>query len=139
MSVEENKALYGRLYGEILNKGNFDIVDEVFDANYVMHDAHSPVSGPDELKGLMTAYRTAFPDIRFTVEELVAEGDKVVKRWTIRGTHNGDLMGIAPTGKKVEVTGMTMARFAGGKLVEEWEAADMLSLMQQVGAIPTPE
>jgi len=139
MSTEENKALYWRIYDNILNKGNLSIIDEFVAPNYIYHDPHNPLNSPDELKQGMSAYRTAFPDMRFTVEEMVAEGDKVAKRWKFVGTHKGELMGIAPTGKEVTVTGMSMGRFANGKLAEEWEAADMLGLMQQVGAIPTPE
>ena len=137
MSTEENKALYWRIYDNILNKRNLSIIDEVVVPNYVYHEPHNPMNGPDELKQGMSMFLTAFPDMQFTIEEMVAEGDKVVKRWKAVATHKGELMGIPPTGNQVTMTGMSMARFADGKLAEEWEAMDMFGLMQQIGAIPS--
>jgi steroid delta-isomerase-like uncharacterized protein len=83
-------------------------------------------------------YRNAFPEIQMTVEDLIAEGDKVVTRWTARGTHQGELMGIPPSGNPVEVTGITIDRIEGGKVVETWANYDALGMMQQVGAVPEP-
>jgi steroid delta-isomerase-like uncharacterized protein len=84
----------------------------------------------------ISAYRAAFPDLRYTVEDQLAEGDLVASRWTVRGTHRGELMGIAPTGKEIGLTGITIQRFANGKIAEEWWNWDTLGLMQQLGAIP---
>ncbi len=84
-------------------------------------------------------YLSAFPDMRVTVEDVIAEADKVVTRWTIRGTHRGELMGIAPTDEQVEIEGITIQRIEGGKIAEEWERYDNLGTMQQIGAIPSPE
>ena len=137
MSTEENKALYWRIYDTILNKRDLSIIDEVVVPNYVYHNPHNPMNGPDELKQGMGMFLTAFPDMHFTIEEMTAEGDKVVKRWKAVATHTGELMGIPPTGNQVTMTGMSMARFADGKLAEEWEAMDTLGLMQQIGAIPS--
>jgi steroid delta-isomerase-like uncharacterized protein len=87
---------------------------------------------------MVTMYRSAFPDMRVTIEDLVAEGDKVAARWSVTGTHRGELMGIPATGKRVTVTGIEINRFAGGKLVEHWESFDQLSMMQQLGVVPAP-
>ncbi len=84
------------------------------------------------------SYRTAFPGNQLTVEDYLAEGDTVVSRWTGRGTHKGDLMGIAPTGKQVTVTGISIQRIANGKIVEEWSNYDMLGMLQQLGVVPMP-
>jgi len=138
MPVEENKAIVRRCYEE-LNKKNLGIGDELFAANYVNHQpGGGEVHGPEELKQLLTGFFTAFPDLRFTVEDLVAEGDKVVARWTSQGTHKGEFMGIAATGKQGATTGIAIFRIVGGKVVEEWAEMDMLGMMQQLGVIPTP-
>jgi steroid delta-isomerase-like uncharacterized protein len=137
LSIEENKAIVRRCYEE-LNKKNLGVA-ELFAANYVNHQAGGvEIHGPEELKQFLTGLFTAFPDLRFTVEDLIAEGDKVAARWTSQGTHKGQFMGIAPTGKQGAMTGITMFQIVGGKVVEEWPEADMLGLMQQLGAIPTP-
>jgi predicted ester cyclase len=137
MPSEENKTLYRRIYDIILNKQDLSIIDEVISPEYIYHDPHNILNGPDELKHGMSAYFTAGPDLQFTVDEIIGEGDMVAKRWKAVFTHKGELMGVPPTGKKVIFTGMSFARFANGKLVEEWEAADYLGLMQQIGAIPS--
>ena len=137
MSIEENKALARRFYEE-LNKRNLGVLDELCAANYVDHHPGGvEIHGPEELRQMMTGFFTAFPDLRFTVEDLIAEGDKVVARWTSQWTHRGDLQGIAPTGKEGATTGIAILRIVGGKLVEEWAQMDMLGLMQQIGAIPS--
>jgi len=136
MSVEENKAIFRRIVEEGFNKGNLAIVDELVAADHVNHSDN--VHGPEEYKQFITVYRTAFPDLHMTVEDQIAEGDKVVNRWTSRGTHKGDLMGIPPTGKQTTVTGMYVARIIGGKIVEEWGNFDALGMMQQLGVVPPP-
>jgi len=138
MSTEENKAIFHRIYEEFLNQGNSDVADELFVTNYVNHSI--PPGQPQGLAGekqFIATFRTAFPDIQFTIEDLIAEGDKVVGRVTWRGTHKGELMGIHPTGKKVTVEGIDIIRFADGKAVENWYSGDTLGLMQQLGAVPT--
>ena len=139
MSTEENKAVYWRIYDEAFNKKNIAIIDELVDPSFVYHDPHNPQEGPEQQKEMVTTYLNAIPDMRFMVEDWVAEGDKVAMRWKAIGTHKGEFMGIAPTGKKVTATGISIARFTDGKMVEEWESLDMLGLMQQIGAIPTSE
>ena len=140
MSTEDNKALVRRVYEEVINKGNLNVADEALTSDYVYRSPGSPeFRGPDGFKQLITMYRTAFPDLHLDVDELIAEGDTVVSRWTGRGTHQGELMGIPPTGKHVTVTGVVISRFSGGKAAEDWELIDTLGMLQQLGAIPAPE
>ena len=121
-------------------QGNMDVVDELIAPDYVHHFPDDPegggVRGPEGMKELIGSFRSAFPDIEFTIEEQVAEEDKVVMRLTARGTHQGELQGIPPTSRRVTVMGMVMSRSAGGKMVESWELYDNLGMMQQLGLIP---
>ena len=137
MSTEENKAKQRRVWEEIFNKGDLSLVPELFDTNYVYHGPMGMESkGPDGFKQVVTMFRTAFPDLHITVDDMVAEGDKVVSRWTFRGTHKGEFMGIAPTGKQVTGPGILITHFVGGKEVEAWGSSDMLGMMQQMGVVP---
>ena len=139
---EGNKDLARRFMEEVYNKGNVDFIDEVVAYDYVAHDPSSPEGtggGADGAKRFVETYRGALPDLRMTVEDLIAEGDKVVTRWTARGTHQGVLMGIPPSGNRVEVTGISVDRIEGGKFVEGWSNYDALGMMQQIGAVPTAE
>ena len=134
MSTEENKAMLRRNCEEAFNKGDLAVVDEIIANNYVYHGSGGQeFKGPEGFKQFVTMLRTAFPDLHLTVEDMVAEGDKVAHRLTLRGTHKGDLMGIAPTGKQVTTTAITISRFVGGKEVEAWSSMDML---QQMGVAP---
>jgi predicted ester cyclase len=119
--------------------GNSAVVDELFVTDYVNHSI--PPGQPQGLAGqkqFIATFRTAFPDVQFTIEDMIAEGDKAVGRVTFRGTHTGELGGIQPTGKKVIVEGIDIIRFANGKAVENWYSGDMLGLMQQLGVISGP-
>ena len=137
MSVDQNKALIRRLYEEALNKGNFAVVDEIIASNYVRHGlTPGAPPGPESTKQVFTMMRTAFPDLRMTVEPMVGEGDIVAAQLTHRGTHKGEFMGIAPTGKQVTVTTIGIYRFAGNKLVEAWIQMDELGMLKQLGAVP---
>jgi steroid delta-isomerase-like uncharacterized protein len=137
MSTEENKALVQRFYEEVLNKGNLGVIDELLSADVVDNSvAPGTVSGIEGAKQMIGMYRAAFPDIDVTIEDLIAEGDKVVSRYTLRGTQKGSFMGIAPTGKKITLTGIAVDRIFGGKCVEHWENFDQLGMMQQLGVIP---
>ena len=140
MSTEENKAIVRRDWEETWNKGNLDTVDEIFATTYVGHFL-SPEFPPDleGYKQFINSYRTAFPDIHITIEDEIAEGDKVVTRFTSRGTHKGELMGIAPTGEQVTVTGISIFRIAGGKIVEDWTEFDAVGMLQQLGVMPPSE
>jgi steroid delta-isomerase-like uncharacterized protein len=141
VSTQENKALARRVLEEMFNKGNLNLADEVFAPDYVDHDPAMPedIRGPEGFKEYVSIFRTAFPDIHLEIEDQVAEGDKVVTRWTGTGTHEGDLMGIAPTGNKVTLPGMEIVRISGGKLAEGWEGYDSMVLMEQLGVMPSPE
>jgi steroid delta-isomerase-like uncharacterized protein len=135
---EHNKAIVRRLVEELWNKGNLSVADELFAPNYEHHDASTLDfgRGPESEKKRATLYRTAFPDVRLTIEDITAEGETVMTRWSCRGTHNGDLSGIAPTGKQINITGVTIARLANGKMAEGWVNWDALGLMQQLGVVP---
>jgi len=138
MSIEENKAIVQRAAEEVMSKKNLAVVDELFAADYVSHAAGGQeVRGPEGVKQFLSMYDSAFPDMRETIEDMVAEGDKVVARVTMTGTHQGEFMGMAATGKQVTVTGIAILRIVGGKVVEEWREDDRLGVMQQLGVIPT--
>ncbi len=138
MSTEENKATTRRVFiEEFWNQGNLPVVDELCTPNFIYHTATGPVHGPEGLKQFATMYRTAIPDLHITIEDMIAEEDKVVTRWTARGTQLGPLMGIPPTGKQATVTGIVIGRFEGGKFVEGWLEFDALGMMQQLGVVPS--
>jgi predicted ester cyclase len=133
---ERNKTASRRFLDEVWNKGNIDFIDEALDANYVNHSAPPGLSSDREgFKQFVNLYRGAFPDVQMTVEDIIAEGDTVVTRFTSRGTHDGDFMGA---GKKVTVTGITIIRYAGDKAVEAWSEFDQAGMLMQIGAIPAP-
>jgi steroid delta-isomerase-like uncharacterized protein len=139
MSTEENKTIARRAFEEVWNQGNPDAFDALYIPNQVSHGLGIDVPvGIEGLRRFVSIYRTAYPDTHFTVEDQIAEGDKVATRWTAIGTHYGDLMGIAPTGKRVTVTGMTINRIMNGKIVETWNNFDALGQLQQLGVIPPP-
>ncbi len=137
---EENKAISRRADEELFDRGNLDVADELFAPDFVFHDPTSGKdwSGPESVKQYATMMRAAFPDLNYTVEDQIAQGDKVVTRYTASGTHQGELMGIAPTGNKVEITGISITRIEGGKIEEIWESYDALGMMHQLGVIPSP-
>jgi steroid delta-isomerase-like uncharacterized protein len=135
---EQNKAVARRIAEEVFEGGQLDLADELLDPSFVGHDVAmpEPLRGPQGVKEQAQGYRTAFPDIELTIENQIAEGDFVATSWTARGTHKGDLFGIAPTGKQVTISGVTIDRFKGGKIAEAWDTWDTLGLMQQIGAVP---
>jgi steroid delta-isomerase-like uncharacterized protein len=136
--AEENKALVRRWFEDLFNEGNLDVADEIIDPDHLGHDPTLPdlPIGPEGQKQLVNLYRSAFPDARITIEKQVAEGDTVATRWTGRGTHQGELMGVAPTGNQVTLTGIDISRISEGKIVETWTNYDALGMLQQIGAIP---
>ena len=137
---DQNKALARRYVEEVWNRGNLSFIDEFVAPNATFHDPSVPggkFTGPEGLRQFVQIYRGAFPDVRITIEDLIAEGDKVVSRWTATGTHKGELMGIAPTGKPTTVTGCDIAQYQNGKLVEAWATYDMLGMLQQLGVVPS--
>ena len=137
MSAEENKALARRVLEEIFNKGNLEVADELIAADYVDHDPAMPedIHGPEGYKEYVGTYRPAFPDLHLQIQDQIAEGDKVVTRWTGTGTHEGELAGIAPTGERVTLPGMEIVRISEGKLVEGWEGYDSMTIMRQLGVM----
>jgi len=137
MSTEQSKALVRREYEQGVNKKDFDVRDGALASNYLGHfPGVPPIQGIEAFKQFTSGFFTAFPDLQTTIEDLIAEGDKVAVRQTWRGTHTGDFLGIPPTGKHVVFTSTEFYRVAGGKLAEEWVELDMLGLLQQLGAIP---
>lgn len=134
---EENKRAVRRLIEEPWT-GNTAVIDELVDPSYIGYDPSSPepLRGPEGVRAFVARYLAAFPNGRITVDEQFAEGDNVATRWTGRGRHEGELMGIPPTGKDVTVWGITMSRLRGGKVVEEWTNWDTLGMLQQLGAVP---
>ena len=135
---EENKAIVRRALEEMFGQWNLAVADEIYDKDFVGHAAPEEIRGPEGIKQFVSMNRSAFPDLQFTIEDQIAEGDKVVTRWTARGTHKGELMGIAPTGKQVAFTGITISRIVDGKAVEGWVNRDALGMLQQLGAVPAP-
>jgi len=134
---EENKALAVRSW-EIVNQRNPDVIDEVYAPDFVWHEPDQDIQGSKEARQFVGMFFDAFPDINIAIEDVIAEGDRVVTRWTIRGTHQGELMGIAPTERQIELKGITIHRIEGDKIVEEWERYDNLGMMQQLDVIEQP-
>jgi steroid delta-isomerase-like uncharacterized protein len=133
MSSGYNAGLVRCFYEEILNRGNLAVADELLAEEYVWHHASgADIPGREGLRQLMGAVRKAFPDFHCTIHDIIAAGDKVVVRFTMTGTHQGEYSGMAPTGKEISVGGITIGRIAGGKLVETWERYDTLGLWQQL-------
>jgi steroid delta-isomerase-like uncharacterized protein len=138
MSTEENKALVRREYEQGVNPKNFGVRDEVLASNFVAHfPGHAPIQGIEAFRQFTSAFFTAFPDLQTTIEDLMAEADKVAVRQTWRGTHTANFQGIPPTGKRITFTSIEIYRIAGGKLAEEWVELDVFGLLQQLGAIPS--
>ena len=137
---EANKENMRRVLEEAFGQGKLEVIDEVLDPDFVCYDPNSEageVRGADTLKGEIEYFRNAVPDLTYTVEDQVVEGDKVVSRYTMRGTHQGEFFGVPGSGKQIEMTGINIDRFdENGKLIEEWPEYDLLGAMQQMGAIP---
>jgi len=139
MANEQNKALAQRFFAEVCNGRKLDVTEELFAANHTYHDPASPGIGPGPAgqKQLIGNYQIGFGDAKWTVHEVLDAGaDRVVTRWTGSGTHTGELMGIAPTGKSVSVDGIWIHRIADGKIVETWNVWDTLGMLQQLGVAP---
>ena len=135
---EANKTHVRRLFEEVWNKGYMPVADELIAPTYVHHDSSTPDvgRGPEGEKKRAAIYRGAFPDLRLKIEDTVAEGENVVVRWSFHGTHKGELNGIAPTGKQINLTGLSLVRFSNNKIVEGWVNWDALGMMQQLGVVP---
>jgi predicted ester cyclase len=139
MSTEEQKAKVRRAVDEAFNKGNLNAMDEIVTEGVILHRPPQPdIKGLEAYKQMIAGMRKAYPDLKFTIDELIMEGNTSALRWSFRGTHMGQSpsLPIPPTGKKVTLTGLIMIRTVNGKAVEEWEYLDMLGLMQQLGVAP---
>lgn len=132
MSVTENKAI-ANLFSKAWNEGDLSVADQYAATDIIDHFENS--RGIESFKQVINKFRTAFPDIHLTVEDEIAEEDRVVHRWTMSGTQTGEIMGIPPTNKKATWTGITIDRLAEGKVVERWSNVDLLSVLQQLGVI----
>ncbi|HET9905083.1 MAG TPA: ester cyclase [Anaerolineales bacterium] len=142
MSSETNKTVSRRFFDEVFSKGNLAVADQIIVKDQVNSGPGNPsglLPGLEGTKQLVTMYRNAFPDVHFTIDEQIAEGDKVMTRWTAHGTHQGELAGIPATGKSSTVTGIAIDRLVNGKIAESWGIFDEFGMMQQLGVIPVPE
>ncbi len=137
MSVEQNKAIMRRFYDKVATKGKLDLIDELFSSDFVDHEVFPGLLTDREgVKQFFSMMHNAFDGFRMDVEDVFAEGDKVVARITMKGTHKDEFMGIAATGKTVSVSTIDIVRFTNGKAVEHWGVTDGLSMMEQLGALP---
>ncbi len=137
MMSEENKDFVRRGWEEVANQKNMDALEEFYAADAVWHEPDQELQGLEEIRQYVALNFAAFPDVNFTVEDVIAEGDKAVTRWTVRGTHQGETEEFGPpTGRQIELEGLTLHRLEGGKIVEEWERFDNLSFLQQLGLAP---
>jgi steroid delta-isomerase-like uncharacterized protein len=133
VSLEERKAICRWGYEVLWNTGNFEVIPEAVAPDVLVHDVvNGELHGPDEIREVVAAYRTAFPDVHFTIEDQIAEGDTVVTRYTARGTHLGEFLGVPPTGRACELTGVNISRYSGLQIVEVWETWDVWGLMRQL-------
>ena len=136
-SEDHNREVTRRFSAEVWGEGNAELADELLAADLVEHTPFpAPMPGLEGHKQVLAQFRSAFPNLKVTVDNVVAEGDLTMLRWSGVGTHSGAMMGIAPTGKTVHISGMDMLRFEGGKIKERWAEINVFGLMQQLGVIP---
>lgn len=133
--AQDHKTIVRRVFDEMFNKGDLAVADQLLAPDYVSHDPafSDAIRGPDQFKLYVRTYRNAFPDLHLTIDDQIAEGDRVVTRFTARGTHRGELFGIEPTGNRVTTAGITFDRLVNGRIAEAWINYDMLGLMRQIG------
>ncbi len=141
MSAEENKAIMRRYFEGAWEQGNLELLDELLAPDYVNHTPATPdlPTGPEGVKAVVSMFRSAMPDLRVLIEDMIAEGDKVATRYTLEGTHEGELFGVPPTGQRLSIESITVERVSEGKIREHWRVTDELGMMQQLGVIPAPE
>ena len=138
MATEDNKAISRRVTEEGWNQANTALFDEFIAADFIGHNPDGDIHGLEGYKQFYANLHSAFPDMRFSVEDQIAEGDRVVSRFTGTGTHQGELRGIPPSGKRFTITGMVIFRYASGRVAEGWYNSDTLGLLQQIGTLPAP-
>jgi steroid delta-isomerase-like uncharacterized protein len=139
MSSEESKAIVRRFWG-IWEEGNIDLVDELLAPDYINHTPASPdqPAGPEGVKGVVAMFRSAMPDLKVVIEDMIAEDDKVALRYTLEGTHEGELFGVPPTGRRLSIKSIAVERVSEGRIREHWRITDSLEMMQQLGVVPEP-
>ena len=139
MSTEENKTTVRRYFTAVLNGGDLAALDTLAESDYMENNPlPGQGTGREGFKQRVGGLRAAFPDIRYTVEDMIAEGDRVALRWSMHGTHGGEILGIPATGKQVTLTGLDIYRLNDGRLAEHWDQVDVMGLLQQLGVIPAP-
>ena len=139
MSAEESKVTMRRYLG-VYEQGNIELLDELLAPDYINHTPATPdlPTGPEGVKGVVTMFRGAMLDLRVVVEDMIAEDDKVAVRYTLEGTHEGELFGVPPTGQRLSIKSITVERVSDGKIQEHWRVTDSLDMMQQLGVVPEP-
>lgn len=140
MSAEESKATMRR-YLDVFEQGNIEHLDELLALDYINHNPATPdlPTGPEGVKAVVSMFRSAMPDLRVVVEEMIAEGDKVATRYTLEGTHEGELFGVPATGRQLSIRSITVEQVSDGRIQGHWRVTDELGMMQQLGVIPAPE
>lgn len=142
MSIDSNKKILRRHFDEVLNQGQLHVIDEIYTSNYELDapvrsdgssQSHGVTRGTEQLKQRVTLFRTAFPDIHFSMDEMIGEGDSVVVRYTYRGTHRGIFAGVEPSGRSIAITGILIAHLTNGRIQDAWSAFDSAELMRQIG------
>jgi len=140
MMIEKNKDLVRKYFEGMFNRHDVGVADEVFSSDYINHQEYNTnredvARGREGFKKVAQTFYSAFPDLKSTIEDIIAADDKVVVRWVTRGTHSGSFMGIAPTNRQVTVTGITIDRIADGKIAESWTSWNVMDLIQQIGGL----
>ena len=135
----ENKAIIRRLYGEVWNGRRLDLIGEIISPSHALHDNNSPDSsiGPEAYKSQVDRFLSGFPDLYFSIDDMVAEDEKLVVSWNIAGTHRGEFMGFPATNKKISVDGITINHIVNGKIIDSYINWDALGMLQQLGVAPT--
>ncbi len=139
--ADEQEAIVRRSIDEVWNGGRLEVIDDIVADGYVRHESTLPhvVRGRDELKATVTLYRDAFPDLNVVIEDMVSSEGLVTTRWRASGTHRGELMGLSPTGRRSEVTGLNLARIRDGRVHEEWQEWNEAAMLRQLGVLPDRE
>jgi steroid delta-isomerase-like uncharacterized protein len=140
MSAEENKAIMRRYFEGAWEQGDLALLDELLAPDYVNHTPATPdlPTDPEGVKGVVSMFRGGIPDLKVVIEDMIAEGDKVATRYTLEGTHEGELFGVPPTGQRLSIKSMTVERVSEGKIRDHWRVTESLEMMQQLGVVPEP-
>ena len=140
MPAEESRTIVRR-YLDVYERGNVDLLDELLSPDYVNHSPATPdlPTGPEGVKAVVSMFRSAMPDLALVIEDTIAESDKVAVRYTLEGTHEGELFSVPPTGRRLSIKSITVERVLGGRIREHWRITDSLDMMQQLGVIPAQE